>query len=447
VALAILAGLGAYAYFVESKRTPSTKEGDQKTAERVFPGIARDKIKEILLAPAQGETIRLVKSNEAWTMTEPQAVAAASNEVDSLISAIETIEISNVVDESGTDLGEYGLSTPALTLGVLVEGATEPTKLAIGDDVPVQGQSFAKIVTQARVITIPSHIKSTFNKKPFDLRDRDLLHLKRDDVKTLAIDGPEGRYALERQGEDEWRFQAPLKTRAGRWSVDSLIGALEYLRMDAIAAESAQNLKPFGLDRPARSVAIGLGAGKSKKLEIGQKTKDDKYYARDASARLIGVIPRTIVDDLAKGMGELRAKRLLEISAYDVVGFDFERDGKKRVYARSTSKDKDGVETQKWKRTAPDAKDLETNAVQDALFKIGGVDVQAFIDKPAAPAEYGLDKPALKVVLRSAAPRPTVWFEIGKKGDDVFARRPDDDAILKLDKAKAQELVDGFKDF
>ena len=67
--------------------------------------------------------------------------------------------------------------------------------------------------------------ESSLDKKPFDLRDRDLLHVKRDDVKTLEVAGPEGAYALARDEKGEWAFTKPLVTRAGRWSVDGLLGA------------------------------------------------------------------------------------------------------------------------------------------------------------------------------------------------------------------------------
>ena len=43
--------------------------------------------------------------------------------------------------------------------------------------------------------------------------------------------------------------------------------------------------------------------------------------------------------DLAKGMGELRAKRLLEVSANEGRGSDVETPEGKKTYARSTAKD------------------------------------------------------------------------------------------------------------
>ena len=97
----------------------------------------------------------------------------------------------------------------------------------------------------------------------------------------------------------------------------------------------------------------------------------------------MAVVPATLADDLAKGMGELRAKRLLEVATYETEGFETVAGGTKKVYAKSTTKDKDGFDKTQWKRTAPDAKDLETTKVEDALFKMGGVEVSEFVDQPA----------------------------------------------------------------
>ena len=121
------------------------------------------------------------------------------------------------------------------------------------------------------------------------------------------------------------------------------------------------------------------------------------------------------------------------------------QDGVTRKYERSSSKDKDGVDQYKWKRTAPDAKDLDTNAVQDALFGLGGAEATEFIDKPAGLETYGLLPPALKVTLTyEGGNRPPVWMEIGKKDGAAYARRVGDTSVLKLDSAKADEILKSF---
>jgi hypothetical protein len=441
--VALCAGLVAYAYFVESKR----EEKPEAAKEKVF-ALDKSKVKELDLAPAGGPAVHLVKEGgESWRLTTPTTVAADSGEADALVSSLESLEVQEVVAESPGKLAEYGLDPPRSTVSVLLQGASEPLKLMLGEKTPDGAALYAKVPSRARVFTVPAYVESSFSKKPFDLRDRDLLHVKRDAVKTLEVQGPEGAYALARDDKGDWAFTRPLRTRAGRWSVDGLLGTLEGLRMEAVAAETAKDLKAYGLDKPARVVTLGLADGGTKTLQIGRSTAEKKYHAREAGSTLVAVVPGAVVEDLAKGMAELRAKRLLDVSTYEVDGFTVEAEGGRRVYARSTVRDKDGIDIYKWKRTEPDGKDVDTNKVQDALFAVGGLEVLGFVDAPAAPGTYGLDAPALKVSLRHGGGRPPAWFEVGSKDGAFYGRREADAAVMKLDPAKAAELIKAFADF
>jgi len=134
------------------------------------------------------------------------------------------------------------------------------------------------------------------------------------------------------------------------------------------------------------------------------------------------------------------------VSTYEVEGFDVEAGGGRRVHVRTSSKDEQGGDVHKWKRTAPDAKDLDTNKVQDALFAVGGLEVLEFIDAPGPPGAYGLDAPALRVTLRHAGGRPPAWFEVGAKDGAYHARREADAAVMKLDPVKAAELIKAFSE-
>ena len=438
--VAACAGLLAYVFLVERKR----EEKPEPPKEKVF-ALDKSKVKEMDLAPAGGPAIHLAREGASWRLTSPAPVAADSAEADALVSSLESLEVQEVVTDTPGKLGEYGLDPPKTTVGVLLQGASEPLKLMLGEKTPDGTAVYARVPSRARVFTVPAYTESSFNKKPFDLRDRDVLHVKRDAVKTLEVQGPEGAYALARDEKGDWAFTRPLKTRAGRWSVDGLLGTLEGLRMESVVAEQAKDLKAFGLDNPARVVALGLADGGTKTLQIGSGAGEKKYHAREAGSGLVAVVPGAVVDDLAKGMGELRAKRLLDISTYDVDAITLEAEGGRRVYARSTVRDKDGIDTYKWKRTAPDGKDLETNKVQDALFQVGAVEVLEFVDKPQAPAAYGCDRPVLKGTLRLGAGKPETWFELCRKDALVYARRAGDDAVLKVDAKKADELLQAFK--
>jgi uncharacterized protein DUF4340 len=443
VAIAVLAGLIGYAYFFEFKREP-TPAGKPKAKVLTFD---KAKVQEVTLAAAGSEPVRAVKEAGSWHLAAPAAAPADQNEIESLLSSLEGLEVDETVAENASDLGEYGLKTPKSTVSLTVEGSPQPLQVLIGDKTPDGNAVYAKLPSAPKVFTVPSYATSALEKKPFDLRDRDLLHVKRDAVKSLEVHGPEGDYALARDDKGEWAFTRPVKTRAGRWAVDGLLGTLEGLRMESVAAEKPTDLKPYGLDKPSRTVSLGMSDGSNKTLQIGSSPAEKKYNARETASGLVAVVPGAVVDDLAKGMKELRAGRLLDVSTYEVQGIEMDVDGAHRVYARSSTKDKEGIDVYKWKRTQPDTKDLDTNKVQDALFQVGGLEVKEYLDAPAAPSTYGLDKPVLKVTLTYDSPgKASVWFELGQKGSDLFARRQGDESVLKLDPAKAGELLKAFRE-
>jgi Domain of unknown function (DUF4340) len=438
----VAAGLGAYIYFVESKK-PAPTGDDSKPKEKVFH-FDKAKVKEIAISSG-GSTIALVKEGALWKMTAPTAVLADASAVESITGSLSGLEMDEEVAPSATNLKDFGLESPEKTVVVTPEGGAAET-LLLGAKLADGSGVYAKTPDKTRIFTVPSFGLSSLDKKPFDLRDRDLMHVKRDAVKTLAITGPQGSYALVKSDPGEWAFTKPVATLAGRWSVDGLLGTLEGLRMESVAAEDAKDPKKFGLDKPSRTVTLGLADGTTKTLEIGSAAGDKKWNAREQGTGLVAVIPGAIVDDLAKGMGELRSKRLLEVATYETEGFDVVVGGATKTYSKTTVKDAQGLDSAKWKRTAPDAKDLETSKVEDALFKIGAIEVAEFVDQPKGAEAYGLDAPAFTLVIRSGAGKGEQKLELGRKDGAIYARRPGDASILKIDSTKAEDLIKAFSE-
>ena len=465
VLLMVLAGVFSYIWFVERKQEPKA-EGEREKITVL--AVDKAKAKEITLASAGGETVRLVKEGQAWKVVAPFGAPADTSAVDSLLTGLEKLEADEVVTEQAANLAEYGLDKPSRTVSAVVEGAPAPLSIQFGAKSPDGSSSYARTGSASKVYLVPQWVEGTFDKKPFDLRDRDLLHVKRDDVRSLEVAGPEGSYALARTDAGEWAITKPVATRAGRWSVDGLLGTIENLRMESVAQDAATDVKAYGLEKPARTVSLVLKDGSIRAIEIGAglpepapspapspsptpakkgekpaPPKPTRYYARQAGTGLVAVVPATLNDDLAKGMGELRAKRLLEVATYDTEGFDVVAGGTKKAYTKSSIKDKEGLEKTQWKRTAPDTKELETTKVEDALFKMGGVEVAEFVDQPQPLAAYGLDAPVLKVTVKA---KGESWIEVGKKDTAVYARRSGDSSVLKLDPTKAEELLKAFSE-
>lgn len=445
-AVMVAAGLFGYIYFVESKKDPKEGEAGATKREKVFTGLDKLKVKSLTLKKRGGETVHAEKNGEAWNLVSPLEVAADASEISTLLDALQNLESEEVLNENATDLGPFGLTEPKVSVSLTAEGAPKPFEFDLGDSVPAGSSIFARVPGKPRLFTVSSTLENTLSKSAFDLRDRGVMKVKKDAIRAFEVfEKNKSAYRLVRggEGEDDWKVAAPVATRAARWNADSLLGLIENLRMESIATEDAKpaDLAKFGLGALARRVVLGLEGEKTLTLEVGKKTDDGKYYARDAASKLVAVIPTALADDLDKGLKNLRATRLLDVATYEVTSLDVTAGGSTKTFTKTTTKGKDGVDQISWKGTAP-AKDAPEEATTSAMIAIGGVEVSEFIDAPKPPATYGLDSPALRVTLHFG--KKEDWFELSVKGDQAFARRRDDVAVLKLDKAKAEGLIKSF---
>jgi hypothetical protein len=339
----------------------------------------------------------------------------------------------------------------------LSEGSAEPQRLDLGHKTPDDRNVYAKVPAKAPIFAIATHESAAFEKKPFDLRDRSVLHLVRDQVKGIDIKGPKGLLSATKDEKGDWNITKPLATKGAKWGVDGVLIALENMLFEGLAAEEAADLAPYGLDKPTYTVLLHMADGTAKKLEVGDKVPEDKkslviaseaftpekYYARDTARDMVGIIATTAPDELAKAETSMRSKMLLDFPALEVTKIELTLDGQTRVYTRSVTKGPAGLDIRTWKQTSPSVKDLDTKTVEDLLFEAASTDVDQFIDSPGPPTAYGLHAPAVRVALEFENKLPA-WFEIAVKDGVAYARRDHDVSVLKL-AAKGISIAESFK--
>src|SRR5215212_9314728 len=136
----VLAGLGAYIYFVTSKMPEggAATTADAKK-EKVFAALQADKIEEIKVATASGDTTTLKKDGGAWKITQPSELPASESEVSGLTSALGQAEITRVIDENPSNLNDYGLSNPRVEIEFKAAGDKTSSKLYLGEKTPTGG--------------------------------------------------------------------------------------------------------------------------------------------------------------------------------------------------------------------------------------------------------------------------------------------------------------------
>src|SRR5687767_11802303 len=207
----VLAGLGAYIYFVDSKRP----EGGVEEKQKAFT-VESDKIEEITVT-AEGETSTIRKADGSWKMTAPLAVDADANEASGLATAIASLEINRVIEENAANLAEYGLAEPRIKVAFKgPDGAAG--EIHLGDKTPTQSDVYAVRPGEKRVFLVQAYQETAFGKKPFDLRDKRVLTFERDKVDSVEIvQAGKPTIQLARTGSD-WAVKQPIQTR-GDYSV------------------------------------------------------------------------------------------------------------------------------------------------------------------------------------------------------------------------------------
>jgi len=432
----VLAGLGAYIYFVTWKQPPGAAGGDTaKKQEKVFAALESDKIEELKISSVSGEATTLKKDSGAWQMTQPIAVKADDSEVSAITSALSSVEMTRVVDDNPTNLTDYGLANPRIRLDFKASGDKDYRKLLIGEKSPTGGDLFAKRNDEKRVFLIPAFQEPTFNKSTFDLREKTLLKFDRDKVDSLDLIAGGKTTAFAKQGAD-WKITKPLETRADFSAVEGLVGRLQSAQMKSIVTAEAtpEDMKKYGLDKPDTTVNLKAGSATAT-LVLGAKTPDNMVYARDLSKPAVMTVESSLADELKKGADEYRRKDLFEFRPYNANRVEITRPGGTVVFERVKGQGENAQD--KWRRVSPNAADADRDKVEGMLSRLSNMRASAFVE---STSKTGLDKPAMTVLVKFDDGKKEERVTFGKEGDTVYASRPGEPGAVKADTADFTEV-------
>ncbi len=434
----VLAGLGAYFYFVTSKLPEGGS--DVKKQEKVFDGLDGSKIDEIKVTTAAGDATTLKKENGTWQIVQPLNAKADESELSSMTSALASTEITRVIDENPANLNEYGLGNPRFEIDFKTPSDKNFRKLLIGEKTPTGGGLYAKRNDEKRVFAIGSFQENSFNRTTFDLRDKVLLKFDREKVDAIDVSAGGKTLEIDKQGGD-WKITRPVQTKADFGSVEGLVGKLQTAQMKSIVADnpSPADLTKYGLDKPEATVNLNAGSSRAT-LIIGAKAPDgNTLYARDASKPAVVTVEASLLDDLKKGADDYRRKDLFEFRPFNATHLELTRDGQTVVLDRVKGQGENAPD--KWHRASPNPADVDKDKMDGLLSKLSNMRASSFVD---STAKTGTDKPALVVSVKFDDGKKEEKVTFGRAGDDVFAVRPGEPGAAKADKADLDDVTKSF---
>ena len=412
----VLAGLGAYIYFVDSKKPASGTTPNEK----VFAGVESGQVNELTIT-ANGQTSILVKKDSGWQMTAPEATDADVTEASSLATNIASLEQTRVVDENAGDLAPYGLAEPKIKVGFKAEGG-KSGEVHLGDKTPTAGDVYAVMPGTKKVFLVSSYLETTFDKKPFDLRDKRVVKFERD--KVDALDVTRGRDSIRMIRKDsEWKVEKPVAGRGDYSTIEGLLTRLSTAGMSEIVDSNATDLKKYGLDQPGITIAIGTGSSQAV-LEISNV--GEKPYARDKSRPMVFTLDTTLADDLKKPFDQYHKKDLFESRPFsmDKVRVTRAADGTTKTWEFSKIK-RDNADVWQVAPEGGQAVDTDRPKLDDLLNKLTDLKMGALVDgtKPT-----GLNAPVLTVGI-SYDNGKFERVKVGRVGTQAYGNREGEQAM------------------
>ncbi len=429
--LVVLVGLGAYIYFVASKPTE-----DAAKQNKLFPGLEAAQIEELKVKSESGDVTTLKKDSGAWTLLTPIAVPAADLDASGVANVLADIDVVRVVEETPADLKEYGLDAPRIEVDFKADGGKTSGRLLVGLKTATGGNLYARREDQKRVVLIGQFHEASLNKSTFDLRDKAILKVDRAKIDGLDfnIAGNAGEFV--KAGSD-WTMTKPVATRADFATVEGLLGRIESAQMKSIvtSAPTPDELKKYGFDKPQAVVNLHLGSARAS-LTVGGKAGDTTAYVRESSRPDVFTLENSTVDELRKPIEDYRKRELFDFRAFNATRVEITRNGETLILERVKAKDEGSPDT--WHRVSPNAGDPPTEKVESVLTAIADFSAVSFVD---SKSRTGLDAPAMTVLAKFDEGKKEDRVTFGKNGADVFASRPGDPDVAKIDAAKFEEAT------
>ncbi len=422
--VAVLAALGAYIYFVDSKAPAQ----DAAVKEKVFT-VAPEQIAEVTIRAANGDQTTLRKELSGWKVVAPVQADADQTEPDNITNGLATLELTRVVDAQPSSVADFGLDPAQGEIAFTVSGTTTPMRLQLGSKTPTGSDLYARKVGEPRVFLIPASVENTFNRTTFDLRDRSITKVDRITVDSVRVTSGTQTVQFVRRNETEWNLTQPSAVRGDFGTIDGLINMVASGQVQKFVSDTASDAPEYGFASPVATVVFST-AGKSSTLTIGREV-EGTYYARDSTRPLVFTVGGNLVKELQKPVHDLRRKDLFDFRVFNVARLSFALGAETLTLEKTKTSEGPDV----WKNGG--GKTLDTAKAEGTLGAFSALKADAFV--AAAPASART--PVLTVTATFDDGKTVEVVRFAKSGADVYAVRQDDPGAATLPAAAFDQAV------
>ena len=308
IALVLLAIVGGYAFVVGRYSVP---EAPQRLID-----VKQDDIAKIELHYADRDIVLARDKDKPWRLVKPIGADADQNQANNLARAIAEGVLVRTVDDQPTDLVPFGLKPPTTTVIVTTfDGKPVPT-IEVGKSTPIGFNAYAQLGNNPAVLLTEGAFSSGMNKTVNELRVRDLMAFKMDDVQKLIITRDNGQTVeIDRDGEN-WKIVKPAAYPADDLAVRMALSTLVNARASDFVNDTPANVAQYGLEKPHLTATVILKNGEQQSMLFGFKQNEpgkSGIYARRGERAPVYAVAEYLLTSLDKSFLDFRDRTIVKV--------------------------------------------------------------------------------------------------------------------------------------
>src|SRR6266436_5473446 len=314
IVLILFAIVGGYAFIVGRYSEP-------ENARKLLEGVKSADIAKIELRYPDRDIVLERDKGAPWRLTKPIGADADQSQANNLAGAIADAQLNKTVDEKPADLKAFELDHPKTIVTVTTFDKKPWPSIDVGRSTPIGFNAYVKLSNAPAVMLTSSVFPSGMNKTVNDLRVRDLMSFKMDDVRKLIVTRDNGQTVeLNRDGE-KWKMVKPSPYPADDIQVRQALSTLVNAKASDFVADAPANVNQYGLEKPHLTATVVLKNGEQQSMLFGFKQGGEGksgIFVRRGERAPVYAVAEYVMTSLDKSPLDFRDKTIVKVDPESV---------------------------------------------------------------------------------------------------------------------------------
>lgn len=260
-----------------------------------------------------------------------------------------------------------------------------------------------------------------------------LLNIDHKDISGIDLRYRDSELELKRNPNHTWSILKPLKTDGDQTAVDGLTETIANAQLTRTIEEKPDSLKPFGLDKPAVTLAVSTDKkGELPALLVGRVTPvSSGVYVKLSNRPAVLMTSSDFLNAVTKNINDVRSHELMT----------FNMDDAKQIVLHSGANQPVEIDKQgeQWRIVAPGSYTADPDTVAQMLTALVDARIDTFVtDTPKDLGQYGLKNPQIAVSVYSGSDKKEHSLLFGLEQPQaakkaVYVKRGDAPSVYTVD--------------